>query len=111
MKSKTSEAIAEHSKSNSSEAGQRNVLFIVYYFPPMGSSGVQRPLKFVKYLREFGWNPIIIAPEPGAYHTFDKSLQQELDQMNIKIHRVGAKTPFHLLGKNARQINYIPDRV
>ena len=89
----------------------RNVLFIVYYFPPMGSSGVQRPLKFVKYLRRYGWNPIVVAPEPGAYHTFDDSLQAELDAMQVEVHRVGAKTPFHLIGKSGRQIGFIPDRL
>lgn len=66
----------------------KNVLFIVYYFPPMGGSGVQRPLKFAKYLREFGWNPIVLCPEPGVYHTFDKSLEQDLESLNLEIHRV-----------------------
>ena len=77
----------------------KNVLVIVYYFPPMGGSGVQRPLKFVKYLREFGWNPIVLCPEPGAYHVFDDSLQKELDEMEVEVHRVKAGTPFHWLGK------------
>lgn len=76
----------------------KNVLVIVYYFPPMGGSGVQRPLKFVKYLREFGWNPIVLCPEPGAYHVFDDSLQKELDDMNIEVHRVEGKTPLHTVG-------------
>lgn len=100
MNSKTSHAKAE-----------KTVLFIVYYFPPMGSSGVQRPLKFVKYLRDYGWDPIVLAPEPGAYHTFDESLQDELNAMNIEVHRVSAKTPFHLFGKSGRQIDFFPDRV
>ncbi|RNC85579.1 MAG: glycosyltransferase [Balneola sp.] len=77
----------------------KSVLFILYYFPPMGGSGVQRPLKFIKYLREFGWNPIVICPEPGAYHSFDESLQKELDEMEIEIHRVRGNTPLHRTGK------------
>lgn len=76
----------------------KNVLFIVYYFPPMGGSGVQRPLKFVKYLRDYGWNPIILCPDPGAYHTFDDSLNNELEKLNLEIHRVGGNTPLHLAG-------------
>lgn len=87
----------------------RNVLFIVYYFPPMGSSGVQRPLKFVKYLREFGWNPVILAPEAGAYHTFDQSLWEEFLRMDLPIHRVKAKTPFHRMKKGAGLVHYLPD--
>lgn len=77
----------------------KNVLVIVYYFPPMGGSGVQRPLKFVKYLREFGWNPIVLCPEPGAYQVFDSSLQKELEEIDVEVHRVKASTPFHWLVK------------
>ena len=76
----------------------KNVLFIVYYFPPMGGSGVQRPLKFVKYLRRFGWNPIVLCPEPGAYHTFDNSLNEELESLNVEVYRVPGNTPFHTSG-------------
>lgn len=76
----------------------KNVLVIVYYFPPMGGSGVQRPLKFVKYLREFGWNPIVLCPEPGAYHVFDDSLQKELEEMNVEVHKVEGRTPLHAAG-------------
>ena len=47
----------------------------------MGGSGVQRPLKYVKYLNEFGWKPIILVPEPGLYHTFDSSLELELQKL------------------------------
>jgi len=92
-------------------SGMKNVLFIVYYFPPMGSSGVQRPLKFIKYLRNYGWNPIVLAPQPGAYHTFDQSLQEELDSLEVEVHRVDAKTPFHYLGKSPQTVNFIPDRI
>lgn len=82
----------------------KNVLFIVYYFPPLGGSGVQRPLKFAKYLRDFGWNPIILCPEPGAYHTFDESLQQEVEDLNLEVHRVEANTPFHRTGQSPREV-------
>lgn len=74
---------------------KRNVLFIVYYLPPMGASGVQRPLKFIKYLSECGWHPIVLAPSPGAYHTFDESLMEELNSCDATVHRVDASTPFH----------------
>jgi glycosyltransferase involved in cell wall biosynthesis len=70
----------------------------------MGGSGVQRPLKFVKYLREFGWNPIVLCPEPGAYHTFDESLYNELKEQEIEVHRVHANTPFHRLGQKEKLV-------
>ena len=54
----------------------------------MGGSGVQRPLKFAKYLKDYGWEPIVVAPEPGIYHTFDESLIQELKDSSIRVERV-----------------------
>lgn len=54
----------------------------------MGGSGVQRPLKFAKYLKNYGWEPIVVAPEPGIYHTFDESLIQELEESSIRVERV-----------------------
>jgi len=38
----------------------KRVLFVAYYFPPRGGAGVQRSLKFVKYLRRFGWEPTVL---------------------------------------------------
>ncbi len=73
----------------------KKVLFLVYYFPPMGGSGVQRPLKFIKYLKEFGWNPMVLCPEPGLYTHFDESLQHELDEISAEIIRINPKTLFH----------------
>ena len=37
----------------------KKVLIITYYWPPSGGAGVQRWLKFVKYLREYGWEPVV----------------------------------------------------
>src|SRR5690348_8898059 len=55
-----------------------NVLVIAYYFPPMGLSGVQRTLKFVKYLPEFGWRPIVLTPAATPYYAHDETLLEEL---------------------------------
>lgn len=63
----------------------------------MGGSGVQRPLKFIKYLKEFGWNPVVLCPEPGIYPYFDESLQKELKNIDPEIIRISPNTPFHLL--------------
>jgi Glycosyltransferase Family 4 len=46
----------------------RRVLMIAYHFPPLaGSSGIQRTLRFVRYLPEFGWEPIVLTAHPRAY--------------------------------------------
>lgn len=57
----------------------QKVLYIVYYYPPIGGSGVQRGLKFSKYLPEFGWESIILTPYPRLVkHPKDKSLLRDV---------------------------------
>ena len=52
----------------------KKVLIITYYWPPSGGAGVQRWLKFVKYLPNLGWEPIIYTVEKGEYPVLDYSL-------------------------------------
>ncbi|HWA34482.1 MAG TPA: hypothetical protein VG737_10155, partial [Cyclobacteriaceae bacterium] len=56
------------------DAGSRKVLIITYYWPPSGGSGVQRWLKFVKYLPEFGWTPHVYTPENPSFEIRDDTL-------------------------------------
>jgi glycosyltransferase involved in cell wall biosynthesis len=56
----------------------------------MGLSGVQRITKFVKYLPEFGWNPIVLTSNSSAYYAFDESLLNEINEKNIQIYRTDA---------------------
>ncbi len=84
----------------------KRVLIIAYYFPPMGGSGVQRPLGLAKYLPQFGWDPVVLAPEPAAYHTFDDSLLKEASDERMKIIRVKNRTIFQLLPGKRKQIKY-----
>lgn len=53
---------------------EKKVLIITYYWPPSGGSGVQRWLKFVKYLPEFGWIPYVYTPENPSFAIQDESL-------------------------------------
>ena len=76
------------------------VLVIAYYFPPMGLSGVQRTLKFVKYLRNNGWEPTVITTGDVAYFAHDESLQKELDETGIRVIRVEGAEPNSLLSKH-----------
>lgn len=59
----------------------KKVLIITYYWPPSGGAGVQRWLKFAKYLPEFGWQPIILTVDPSyaTYPQRDESLASEID--------------------------------
>jgi len=58
----------------------RNLLFISYHFPPAGGAAVQRPLKFVKYLPLFGWNPIVLTVSNPSLECNDETLLQNLPQ-------------------------------
>jgi len=56
----------------------KKVLIITYYWIPSGGSGVQRWVKFVKYMRNFGWEPIVYAPENPDYPLIDKSFADDI---------------------------------
>ncbi|MDT0295074.1 glycosyl transferase family 1 [Mesonia ostreae] len=56
----------------------KKVLIVLYYWPPAGGPGVQRWLKFVKYLPEFGIEPIVYAPQNPNYPIVDVSLLDEI---------------------------------
>lgn len=57
---------------------RKKVLILTYYWPPAGGPGVQRVLKFVKYLPEFGWDPIVLTVKNGEYPATDDSLSAEI---------------------------------
>ncbi len=69
---------------------KRPVLVIAYYFPPLGLSGVQRTLKFVKYLPQFGYQPTVLTVTPTGYFAQDESLLDELNGLDIEIFRAGS---------------------
>lgn len=56
----------------------KRVLIITYYWPPSGGSGVQRWLKFSKYLPEFGWQPVVYTPSNPELPARDESLLAEI---------------------------------
>jgi glycosyltransferase involved in cell wall biosynthesis len=76
----------------------RRVLVVAYYFPPMGLSGVQRVVKFVKYLPRYGWLPTVLTVRPGGYYAFDEDLEAEIRDAGIPVHRSGSIDPNRLLG-------------
>ena len=62
----------------------KKILIITYYWPPAGGPGVQRWLKFTKYLPEFGWNPTVFVPENPSYPIVDETLENEVsDDLEI----------------------------
>ena len=78
------------------------VLIITYYWPPAGGSGVQRWLKFVKYLQDFGVAPVVYTVANPEYPVLDETLVNEVPK-NIQILKQLIWDPTDLLfwkGKN-----------
>ena len=61
----------------------KKVLIIAYYWPPAGGPGVQRWLKFVKYLPDFGVQPIVYIPENPTYPIVDENLVSEVSDKAV----------------------------
>lgn len=61
----------------------KKVLIITYYWPPSGGAGVQRWLKFSKYLPKYGWQPIIYTPENPDFTLQDNSLAKDIPKEAI----------------------------
>ena len=72
---------------------KKRVLIITYYWPPAGGPGVQRWLKFVKYLPDFDIEPIVFCPENPSYPITDKSLETEIPS-DIKIIKHPIREPY-----------------
>lgn len=73
----------------------KKVLVITYYWPPSGGSGVQRWLKGVRYLRDFGWEPVVYTAENGEYPVIDESLEKEVPE-GVEVIRTRIWEPYQL---------------
>jgi glycosyltransferase involved in cell wall biosynthesis len=71
----------------------KRALIITYYWPPSGGAGVQRWLKFTKYLREFGWEPLIYTPENPEFPERDLSLKKDIPE-GITILKTPIREPY-----------------
>ena len=80
----------------------KKVLIVSYYFPPMGMSGVQRTLKFAKYLPHYGWQPHVLTVSSPRYFAFDTSLLAELPR-DTPIHRTGSWDALSLMQSLGRR--------
>lgn len=71
----------------------KRVLILTYYWPPSGGAGVQRWLKFVKYLRNFNWEPIVYTAENGEMPVIDESLLADVPE-GIKVIKTKIWEPY-----------------
>jgi glycosyltransferase involved in cell wall biosynthesis len=81
------------------------VLIITYYWPPSGGAGVQRWLKFAKYLPSTGWIPVVLTvqPEYAAYPFTDESLLDEIP-FDIEVRKTKATNYFSFYSKDQSKI-------
>lgn len=86
----------------------KKVLIIAYYWPPAGGPGVQRWLKFVKYLRDFKIEPVVYVPENPEYPLIDTSLLNEVPE-GITVYKQPIFEPYRfasfLSKKKTKQIS------
>ena len=73
----------------------KKVLIITYYWPPAGGPGVQRWLKFVKYLRDFNIEPVLYIPENPNYPITDTGFVSEIPD-GISIYKQPIFEPYKL---------------
>lgn len=73
-------------------------MIITYYWPPAGGIGVHRCLKFAKYLRDFGWEPVIFTAKNAQYPDFDHSNFKHIPE-GIEIHKIPIFEPFNIFRK------------
>lgn len=76
----------------------KKILIISYYWPPAGGPGVQRWLKFVKYLPDFGWESTVFIPENPSYPIVDETLQKDVPK-NLKMIKTKIWEPYQLAEK------------
>jgi glycosyltransferase involved in cell wall biosynthesis len=84
----------------------KRLLVVAYYFPPSGGAGVQRVLKWVKYLRDFGVEPTVLTVEAGAYPKTDATLARDVPD-GVAVLRTRSLDPFgayaRLTGRSRQQ--------
>jgi hypothetical protein len=80
----------------------KKVLIITYYWPNAGGPGVQRWLKFVKYLPELDIEPIVYCPEKATYPIIDNTLEAEISK-SVTVLKQPIKEPYKLASLFSKQ--------
>jgi glycosyltransferase involved in cell wall biosynthesis len=86
----------------------KRILIISYFFPPMGGVGVQRVLKFVKYLPAFGWQPAVLTLKNPDFEIFDRELAEQIP-VQTSIIRTHAIEPSKLHHRLVSLVNKLRD--
>jgi glycosyltransferase involved in cell wall biosynthesis len=88
----------------------KKVLVITYYWPPSGGSGVQRWLKFTKYLPDLGWQLFVFTPENPSFEVRDQSLKADISS-EVEVIKLPIWEPYSLIerfkGKGSQQSDLV----
>lgn len=88
----------------------KRVLVITYYWPPTGGSGVQRWVKFAKYLPQHGWQPVIYTPENPEQLAIDSTLEAEIPK-EVEVLKTHITEPYELYKKFLRKSGHSKEAV
>lgn len=88
----------------------KRVLIITYYWPPTGGSGVQRWVKFARYLPQEGWQPVIYTPENPEQLAVDTTLEAEVPA-EAEIIKTRITEPYELYKKFLRKSGHSKEAV
>ena len=88
----------------------KRVLIISYYWPPTGGSGVQRWVKFAKYLPSEGWQPVIYTPENPEQLAIDESLAAEIPA-EVEVIKTRIVEPYEIYKKLLRRSGHSKEAV
>jgi glycosyltransferase involved in cell wall biosynthesis len=91
------------------QEASRKILIITYYWPPCGGAGVQRWLKFSKYLPEYGWEPYVVTVDPqyALFPAIDKSLEAEVHP-SVRVFKTKAINWFRLFSSSVKTDHKLP---
>jgi glycosyltransferase involved in cell wall biosynthesis len=87
-------------------------LMIAFHWPPFsGSSGIQRSLRFARYLPDFGWEPLVLSADPRAYSSVADDLLREIPSQMLVRRAFALDARRHLaLGGRYFRFTALPDR-
>ena len=84
---------AEIALTEPASPAMKSVLMLSYFFPPLAAVGVFRTLRFVKYLPEFGWSPLVTTVDPQRTHERVDPALAERVPANVPVRRTGLVDP------------------
>jgi len=76
----------------------KKVLFITYYWPPSGKASLHWPLKIIKYLPKYGWQPSVLTVKEDTFSQKDETLLEHISP-ELRVIRTKSYEPFNIYKK------------